>query len=123
MWLRGVVLDTLADLHSRHLGDQMRDAAREVSLQCPLSPQGSSAALAACLAGDFTSPSRAAIRDEIVVQVERHLAKMDPIDREVLVLRYLEELSNDEVAAVLGVKKAAASRRHMRAWRDSARSC
>ena len=72
-------------------------------------------ALAALLAGDFTSPSQAAIREETVAQVEGLLDRMDQIDREVLILRHLEELSNDEVAAVLRVKKAAASRRYMRA--------
>ena len=40
---------------------------------------------------------------------------MDPIDREVIALRHFEELSNDEVAAVLGLTKAAASKRYVRA--------
>jgi len=40
---------------------------------------------------------------------------MDEIDREVLILRHFEQLTNDEVATVVGVKKAAASRRYMRA--------
>jgi DNA-directed RNA polymerase specialized sigma24 family protein len=30
-------------------------------------------------------------------------------------MRHFEDLSNDEVAAILGVKKSAASARHMRA--------
>jgi len=115
VWLRGVVLDTLADFHCRHLGAKMRDVTQEVYIQCPVSSQASSVALAALLAGDFTSPSQAAIREETVAQVEGLLDRMDQIDREVLILRHLEELSNDEVAAVLGVKKAAASRRYMRA--------
>jgi RNA polymerase sigma-70 factor (ECF subfamily) len=115
VWLRGVVLDTLADFHCRHLGARMRDATQEVYLQCPVSSQASSVALVALLAGDFTSPSQAAIRGETAAQVERLLSRMDSIDREVLILRHLEELTNDEVAAALGVKKAAASRRYMRA--------
>jgi len=40
---------------------------------------------------------------------------MDPIDREVLVLRHFEELSNNETAEVLGLQKAAASNRYARA--------
>jgi len=115
VWLRGVVLDTLADLHCRHLGAKIRDATQEVYIQCPVSSLASSVGLAALLAGDFTSPSQAAIREETIAQVEGFLDRMDQIDREVLILRHLEELSNDEVAAVLGVKKAAASRRYMRA--------
>ena len=36
---------------------------------------------------------------------------MDPIDREVLVLRHFEHLSNSETAEVLGISKSAASKR------------
>ena len=65
--------------------------------------------------GDLTSPSQAAIREETARQIEIVLAGMDEIDREVLILRHFEQLTNDEVATVVGVKKAAASRRYMRA--------
>jgi RNA polymerase sigma-70 factor (ECF subfamily) len=40
---------------------------------------------------------------------------MEPLDREVLALRHFEELSNGEVALVLGVSKTAASNRYIRA--------
>jgi RNA polymerase sigma-70 factor (ECF subfamily) len=40
---------------------------------------------------------------------------MDPIDREVLTLRNFEMLTNEETAAVLGIKKSAASKRHIQA--------
>jgi RNA polymerase sigma-70 factor (ECF subfamily) len=40
---------------------------------------------------------------------------LDPIDREVLALRYFEELSNTEAAAVLSLDKSAASKRYARA--------
>jgi RNA polymerase sigma-70 factor, ECF subfamily len=115
VWLRGVVLDTLIDFHRRHLGAKMRDAGQEVSLQGPVVPQASSAALAAYLAGSMTSPSQAAIREETTRQIETVLAGMGEIDREVLILRHFEQLTNDEVAVIVGVKKAAASRRYMRA--------
>ena len=98
VWLRGVVLETLIDFHRRHLGAKMRDAGQEVSLLRPVSPQASSVALAACLAGNLTSPSQAAIREETARQIEMVLVGMDEIDREVLILRHFEQLSNDEVA-------------------------
>jgi RNA polymerase sigma-70 factor, ECF subfamily len=115
VWLRGVVLDTLTDFHRRHLGAKMRDAGRELTFPCPVSPQATSVALAAYLVGDLTSPSQAAIREETTRQIEKALAEMDEVDREVLILRHFEQLTNDEVALVIGVKKAAASRRYMRA--------
>jgi RNA polymerase sigma-70 factor (ECF subfamily) len=40
---------------------------------------------------------------------------MEPLDREVLALRHFEELSNAEVAQVLGLTKTAASNRYIRA--------
>jgi RNA polymerase sigma-70 factor, ECF subfamily len=115
VWLRGVVMDTLIDFHRRHLGAKMRNAGLEVSLDGPVVPQASSVALAAYLAGSLTTPSQAAVREETVRQIDVALSEMDDIDREVLVLRHFEQLTNDEVAAVVGVKKAAASRRYMRA--------
>ena len=47
--------------------------------------------------------------------MEVALDAIDPTDREVLVLRHFEELSNVEVARVLGITPAAASKRYMRA--------
>jgi RNA polymerase sigma-70 factor (ECF subfamily) len=55
------------------------------------------------------------MREESVAQLERVLDGMDPIDREVLALRHFEELTNQQVADVLGLDKAAASKRYVRA--------
>jgi len=49
--------------------------------------------------------------------VERAIDQMDPIDREVLALRHFEELTNSEVAEVLGIQQKAASIRYFRALR------
>ncbi len=114
VWLRGVTLDTLITVHRRHLA-QMRDAGREVPLQTAAAPQASSLSMARWLIADLTSPSQAAIRDETARRIEQVLDALDDVDREVLILRHFEQLSNDEVASVVGVKKAAASRRYMRA--------
>jgi len=114
IWLRGVTLDTLIHVHRRHLAE-MRDAGRDVSLRAGLAPPATSISLAGCLVADLTSPSQAAIRDETARKIEDVLGAMDEIDREVLILRHFEQLSNDEVASVIGVKKAAASRRYVRA--------
>jgi len=47
--------------------------------------------------------------------VQEALNGMDPHDREVLVLRHFEELSNAEAAQVLGIKPSAAVNRYVRA--------
>ena len=49
------------------------------------------------------------------LRLQEALNTMDPLDREVLVLRHFEELSNRETAEVLGIQKSAASKRYVRA--------
>ena len=115
LWLRLVTGQKLTDLHRHHLGAKMRDAGMEVSLHRGALPQASSVSLAELLLGRLTSPTRAAQRAEIQVRLQEALNRMDPIDREVLVLRHFEELSNAEAARVLGLEKTAASNRYIRA--------
>lgn len=117
VWLRMIVMQTLIDVHRHHLGTQMRDADRELPHRGWHSPQTTSASLAAFLVGRFTSPSQAAARAEALEQVERAIGEMDRLDQEVLALRHFEELSNSEVAEVLGIQQKAASIRYVRALR------
>jgi RNA polymerase sigma-70 factor, ECF subfamily len=113
VWLRLIVMQTLTDIHRKHLGARMRDAYREVGF--PQWGQSSSAALAAQLAASLTSPSQAAIRDEASRQLEAAIESMSERDREILELRHFEELSNQETALVLGIEEKAASIRYVRA--------
>lgn len=115
VWLRMIVMQTLTDVHRHHLGTQMRDADREVLVGGCRYPQTTSASLAAQFVGHFTSPSRAAVRAEMLTQVEQAVAAMEPIDQEILALRHFEELTNSEVAEILGIQQKAASIRYVRA--------
>jgi RNA polymerase sigma-70 factor (ECF subfamily) len=115
LWLRLVVGQRLTTLHRQHLGVQMRDAGREVSLYRGALPAASSAALAAQLLGKHTSPSEAAVRAECLVRVQEALNALDPLDREVLSLRHFEQLTRAEAAQVLGISEAAAAKRYLRA--------
>jgi RNA polymerase sigma-70 factor (ECF subfamily) len=115
VWLRMVLMQTLIDIHRHHLGAQMRDANREAVFPGNLYPQTTSVSLAAQFVGKFTSPSQAAVREETLLHVEQAVAEMDPLDQEVLALRHFEELTNSEVAEVLGIQQKAASIRYVRA--------
>src|SRR5262245_35389529 len=115
LWLRLLTGQRLVDLHRQHLGTKMRNAGLEVSLHHGDSPRASSASLAALLLGRLRAPSRAAMRAETQRRVQEALDGMDAVDREVLALRHFEMLSNEETAAVLGLKPSAASNRHLRA--------
>ena len=78
-------------------------------------PGASSAALAAQLLGRDTRPSVAAARAERKLRLQEALDTLDPIDREVLVLRHFEELSAEETARALGIERSAAGQRYLRA--------
>jgi RNA polymerase sigma-70 factor, ECF subfamily len=117
LWLRFLTMQRLQTLHRIHLGVKSREAGREVSLYNGALPAADSRSLAAQLLGRLTTPSRAAIRAEIQIKIQEALDVMDPIDREILALRHFEELNNGETAAVLGIHKAAASNRYVRALR------
>jgi RNA polymerase sigma-70 factor (ECF subfamily) len=115
IWLRHMTGLKLAEFHRRHLGTQLRDADREVSLHRGGLPQADSASLAAQLLGKLTTPSQAAIKAETRLRVQEALNAMDPIDREVLALKHFEQLSTSEIAEVLGLSKAGAGSRYLRA--------
>jgi RNA polymerase sigma-70 factor (ECF subfamily) len=115
LWLRLVVGERLLRIHRHHLNAGMRDAGREISLHQGAFPEASSTSMAAHLLGQVTSASRAALRAEMQVLLQEAINGMDPIDREVIALRHFEELTNDEVASALGLTKAAASKRYVRA--------
>jgi RNA polymerase sigma-70 factor, ECF subfamily len=115
LWLRQMTGLKLAEYHRRHLGTQMRDADREVSIYRGALPEANSMSLAAHLLGQLTSPSQAAIKAEMRIKLQEALNSMDPLDREVIALRHFEQLSGDETAEVLGLSKTGASSRYVRA--------
>jgi RNA polymerase sigma-70 factor (ECF subfamily) len=114
VWLRMIASQRLVDIHREHLGAQMRDAKQEVSIHGGVG-SATSTSMAIHLVDNLTSPTQAVQRAEMHAIVEEALNGMDPIDREVLALRHFEELSNKEVAEVLGLEIAAASKRYVRA--------
>jgi RNA polymerase sigma-70 factor, ECF subfamily len=112
LWLRLEVGQKLVDVHRGHPGAQVRDTGREVSPhRGPLPP----VSLAEQLPGKLTMPSKTAMRAELKLRVQEALNGMDPQDREVLILRHFEELSNAEAVHVLGIKPSAAVNRYVRA--------
>src|SRR5437764_497826 len=115
LWLRLEVGQKLVDVHRFHLGTKMRDAGQEVSLHGGPLPQVTSLSLAEHLLGKLTTASQAAMRVELKLRVQEALNSMDAHDREVLILRNFEDLSNAEAAQVPGIKASAAVNRYVRA--------
>ena len=117
LWLRALTGQRLIDLHREHLSERMGDAIGEVSLYRGALPQASSASLAQQMLAGLSSPVQGAVRAEMQLQLQEALNSMDPIDREVVVLRHFEELNGVEAAQVLGTDPSAAGKRYIRAIR------
>jgi RNA polymerase sigma-70 factor (ECF subfamily) len=115
LWLRQLATQKLIDTHRRHLGAKKRSVGQDVSLFRGQTPEASSIGLANHLLGRLTSPTAAARRAELQLKMQEVLNALEPVDREVLVLRHFEQLTNAETAQVLGLSKSAASKRYMMA--------
>ena len=110
LWLRQIAFDRLCKLHRRHVTTARRAAGREQPL-----PEESSLALAQQLVAPGSTPSRQLSRRELALRLGQAMAQLSESDREILLLRNFEGLSNQEVGHLLGIDPAAASQRHGRA--------
>ncbi|WP_435008436.1 sigma-70 family RNA polymerase sigma factor [Tundrisphaera lichenicola] len=113
-WLRRLALERLIQAHRRHLRSSSRSVDRE-RRDRPALPEESALLLVERLADRQASPSQALARAERNGQLRAALDRLPQADREVLVLRYLEELPFGEIADILGVKLGAIKMRHLRA--------
>jgi RNA polymerase sigma-70 factor (ECF subfamily) len=113
-WLRQLALERLAKLRHRHLGTKKRSLSREEPGILAL-PDESALELAGRLLDVQSSPVEKLLREELRARVRAALEQLPEIDRSVLVLRYLEQLSHADAAAVLGISEGAVKVRHVRA--------
>jgi RNA polymerase sigma-70 factor (ECF subfamily) len=113
-WLRQLAWQRLVKLHQHHLRAQKRSVHREAVPDLAL-PDESALDLAHRLLASGTSPSQQLLQEELRDRVQTTLAQLPERDREVLVLRYLEQLGTGEIAAILGITEAAVKSRHVRA--------
>lgn len=114
LWLRFLVGQKVIAMHRHHLGTQGRDAQRE-QRRGPRLPGTDIDSITALLVDEHTSPSEGAMREELRARILATLQRMQPGDREILSMRHLEELTNAEVAAALGLDESTASKRYVRA--------
>jgi RNA polymerase sigma-70 factor (ECF subfamily) len=117
LWLRQIARDHIIDAHRRHRLAQRRSLDREQPMVSARLADRSSVELAAQLMDQELTPATAALRRELQRQMEEAIGRLDADDREIILMRHYEQLSNQEVAAELGLSEAAASMRHLRAVR------
>jgi RNA polymerase sigma-70 factor, ECF subfamily len=114
-WLRAVAMNRLVDLHRRHITAQKRSVRREQDKVKQYLPDESRMQLARQLVHPASSPASKLERAELEKRTSDALAELPAGEREVLVLKYLEELSTGDIAAVLNVAERTVWRRHARA--------
>ena len=112
-WLRQFALLRLARVHKHHINTQKRNPEFERAWH----DSESVIRVVRTLTASTTSPSHLLMRDELEARVHRALEHLKPQDNEILELLYLENLSNQEAASVLGISVGAVRMRHVRALR------
>ena len=115
-WLHRLAAERLAEVHRRHRQSKARSIAREEAYAFAW-PDGSAQLMVDRLAANDTTPGHALLREEQRRLLHAALHELAPIDREVLMMHYLEDLSFPEIAAILAIGEGAAKMRHLRALR------
>jgi RNA polymerase sigma-70 factor (ECF subfamily) len=110
LWLRKTAHERLLVARRQHVQAARRAAGREVPL-----PEESSLLLAEQLLAAGSSPSRRLQRRELAQRVRQAVGQLPAADREILIMRAFEGLSNQEVGYVLDIDAGTASKRHGRA--------
>lgn len=116
LWLRCLAQDRVIDAHRRHRKAQRRTVDKEKRLHKEWADR-SSMELAAQLIDHELTPATAALRHELEGRFREVLEELGDDDREIILMRHFEQLSNQEVAQTLGLTEAAAGMRHLRALR------
>ncbi len=113
-WLRQIAWQQLVGAHRKHLLAKQRDVRREKVWDPTLSNE-SAMLLANRLKTSISSPSQQMMRREMQRHVRDAMARLSEMDREILILRHVEDLTVKEVAAVLGIAEGTVKSRHFRA--------
>ena len=113
-WLRRICWGRLLDLRDAHLTAKKRSVHREDQRAMPLSDKSAVQLVDRLLAREV-SPSRMMIQAELRQRVFEALDQIRDSEREVLELRFLEDMSLSDTAATLGISEGAVSMRQLRA--------
>lgn len=117
LWMRQIASDRIIDTYRRHRVSAKRNMDREQPNVVRGSANQSTIELVKAICDPAVTPAAAATNREIAEQVEQAIDLLDDQDREVILMRHYEHLSNQEIAEVLDLTSPAASMRYLRAVR------
>lgn len=109
IWLMKTAMEQLRDNRVKHLKREVRSVNREVGF-----PHRSSLALAGKLASHST-PSEIVVKREQQTAVAKAVERIGNSDRDILLLRHIDDLKFNEIAAILEINAATARKRYARA--------
>jgi RNA polymerase sigma-70 factor, ECF subfamily len=115
LWIRQIAKDRIIDAHRRHRVSAKRSIDREQPLVAHAAVDQSTIELAGQLCDPELTPAAAATQHEVALQVQLAVEQLDERDREIILMRHYEQLSNQEIAAALELTEPAASMRYLRA--------
>jgi RNA polymerase sigma-70 factor (ECF subfamily) len=111
LWLRWIAGDKVLACHRRHVLADKRAIGREV----PPLPVDSSAQFVRGMLGQDPSPSQVVAAAELAERLRLALEQLDEEERELILWRHFEQLTNREIAQLLRISDAAANKRYIRA--------
>jgi RNA polymerase sigma-70 factor (ECF subfamily) len=112
-WLRQITRDRLADVYRRQLA-----AKRTVACEQSVVAERSDASAPAARVPDAElTPAAALMRKELAERFNQAVDELPDADREILLMRHSEQLTNSQAAELLGLSEAAAGMRYLRALR------
>ena len=117
LWLRHLAKDRVIDMHRRHRVAGRRSVDKERRLTLKGAGDQSSIELNNWLCDPELTPATAALQRELQQRFFAALDELDERDREILVMRHFEHLTNQEVAQALDLSQPAAGMRYLRALR------
>lgn len=110
LWLAWLAREKVIALHRAHLLADRRAVGHEAA---PLPVESSACFVAALAPGP--SPSQAVQAAEAAERLRVALSLLDEGERDVILWRHFEQLTNKEIARLLGISEAAAGKRYVRA--------
>src|SRR5262249_21636659 len=116
LWLRHLARDRLIDAHRRHHAAR-RNVERDQPLDHAAGDDRSAFDLAALVRDRELTPAAAATHHELERRCQEAIETLDDADREVVLMRHFEQLSNRDVAQTLEISESAAGMRYLRAMR------
>jgi RNA polymerase sigma-70 factor (ECF subfamily) len=113
-WLRQLARDRLADVYRRELAEK-RDVAREQSAAktAPSSLQPLEQAR-----DEQLTPAALLLKKEFAERFQHAVDQLDECAKEIILMRHTEQLTNSQVAELLGLSEPAAGMRYLRALRQ-----